>query len=695
MQNSNSNSMENAKSLFISGLRKLECNNFIDAEIDFEASLKLAPNRISTLINLSIVLIKLNKFEKAESLIKVGLLHHPHNKELLMNLKDIYSILIDYNPDYAEAYTNLGNILKELGIYDKALAAYDAAIKLAKNLPEVYSNKANLLQILRRYEEALENYDKAINLKPDYVEAYSNKGNALYELSRFDEAIYNQNKAIQINPDYAEAYSNRGIIKNVLKKYKDAINDFDIAIVLKPNYAEAYSNRGNSLNELKMHQQALISVNYSIEMMPNYAEAFSNRGVILNELKNFTSALVDFDRAIFLNPNNATFHSNRGNTLRELMRYPEALEAHKSAIELKPNYAEAYLNLGSVLQELIRSEEAISSYDKAISLDSECVQAHFNKSILLLVTKKFESGWALYNHRWSVKAHSAGKFDTEIPYWNRQKTNSESKILLWAEQGIGDEIFYFGMLNNFAKFDAQITVSADVRLHALFKRSLPEAEFIDNKEITKVCDEIAFDYQAPIGDIGHLCSVAKLLEHQSPKPFLSINNSRSNDFKNKNHFLSDKFVCGISWKSNNKHIGSVKSLNLIDLYPLLSLENVEFVSLQYGSTADDIELVEKSIGRKIHTIGDLDIFNDLDGLTSLISLCDCVVTTSNITAHLTGAIGKKGMVLMPYSKGKIWYWHSGEGQSLWYPSLELVSQSHMNDWTDPINKCKEWVLRQL
>jgi hypothetical protein len=107
---------------------------------------------------------------------------------------------------------------------------------------------------------------------------------------------------------------------------------------------------------------------------------------------------------------------------------------------------------------------------------------------------------------------------------------------------------------------------------------MSEAEFIDNKEITKVCDEIAFDYQAPIGDIGHLCSVAKLLEYQSPKPFLNLNNSRSNDFKNKNHFLSDKFVCGISWKSANKDIGSVKSLNLIDVSPLLSIYNVEFVS---------------------------------------------------------------------------------------------------------------------
>ena len=73
---------------------------------------------------------------------------------------------------------------------------------------------------------------------------------------------------------------------------------------------------------------------------------------------------------------------------------------------------------------------------------------------------------------------------------------------MWAEQGIGDEIFYFGMLKNFSDTDARVTVSADTRLHALFKRSMPELEFVDRKEIDNICDENAFDFQAPIGDIG-------------------------------------------------------------------------------------------------------------------------------------------------------------------------------------------------
>lgn len=106
-------------------------------------------------------------------------------------------------------------------------------------------------------------------------------------------------------------------------------------------------------------------------------------------------------------------------------------------------------------------------------------------------------------------------------------------------------------------------------------------------------------------------------------------------------------------------------------------------------------MLRKKIGKKIHTLDELDVYNDIDGLVSLISICDFVVTTSNINAHLAGSIGKKGIVLLPFSKGKIWYWHSGEGESTWYPSLQLMSQTQMNNWAEPIAKSKEWMMEQI
>ena len=581
-----SQSIEKAKLFFIGGLERLNNNNFAGAEIDFETSLKFAPNRLSTLINLSIVLIKLNKFEKAEKIINNGLIHHPKNQELLMGLVEIYEELISHKPDYAEAYANLGNTYKLLNMYDKSLASYNTSIILNPNLAEVYSNRGNLLQEINKYQDALVDFNKAIDINPNFASAYSNRGIALRKLNRLDEAVVSYAKAIKINPNYAEAYYNNAIALSELSQFNEALVYYDLAVHLKPDYFEAYSNRGN------------------------------------------------------------------------------------------------------VLQDLNRLDEAMLSYEKSICLDPEYAEAYYNKAILLLMTKKLNEGWILYKWRWSIKNKNSIKFNTNIPNWNGQTDNNQIKILLWAEQGLGDEIFYFGMLKNFTEINAKVTVAADKRLHTLFKQSLPEVEFIDIKKIDTECNEDSFDYQAPIGDIGLLCSVDKVFDYKKPKSFFIINKS----FK---YRINNKILCGLSWKSANETIGFSKSIDLMELSPLLLIEGVEFVSLQYGSTKEEINLVERKIGKKIHTIDELDIYNDIDGLVSLISDCDFVVTTSNITAHLTGSIGKKGIVLLPFSKGKIWYWHSGEGQSFWYPSLLLASQTQMNDWTDPINKCKEWVLEQI
>jgi tetratricopeptide (TPR) repeat protein len=544
-------------------------------------------------------------------------------------------------------------------------------------------------------QDAINYLENALNIDPKNLKYIYTLGEVYYDNDYLNEGVVLFESLINANSEDHNAYYNLASFQQKQKKYTKSLENYNKVLEMDEDNVNAIYNIGNILIDIKDYFNAVEYFKKVIEFQPNSDDALNNVGFLQMELGNFEVAIKYLNKAISINSNNFSALNNLGKACEKKLLYLEAIEYFDAAIRLKPDYPETYSNRGVIFKELKIYESALNDFDKAILLDSQHAEARYNKAILLLQLQQLDTGWYLYQWRWGIKTEFSKKLETNIPAWDGRALGKQIKILFWAEQGIGDEIFYFGMLNIFTKIDAQVTVSADVRLHSLFKRSMPEVEFIDKKEIMRVCDEIAFDYQTPIGDIGHLCSVDKLLLHKSPKPFLNINNSRSSHFKNNNHFLSDKFVCGISWKSTNKDIGTVKSLNLIDLFPLLSIENVEFVSLQYGSSVDEIELVEKSIGRKIHTIAKLDIFNDIDGLTSLISNCDCVVTTSNITAHLTGAIGKKGMVLVPYSKGRIWYWHSGEGQNLWYPSLELVSQSKMNDWTDPINKCTEWVLGQL
>ena len=80
---------------------------------------------------------------------------------------------------------------------------------------------------------------------------------------------------------------------------------------------------------------------------------------------------------------------------------------------------------------------------------------------------------------------------------------------------------------------------------------------------------------------------------------------------------------------------------------------------------------------------------------ALIEACDIVITISNVTAHIAGALGKKVFLMVPYSKGRIWYWHEGLKQSLWYPSIQIFTQTKSGDWSVPISEIKEEIAKEI
>jgi tetratricopeptide (TPR) repeat protein len=544
-------------------------------------------------------------------------------------------------------------------------------------------------------QDAIHYIESALKIDPQNLKYLYTIGDFYYEQNYLDQGVKIFESIISIKPDDYNGYYNLAGFLHKQKKYEQSLLNYYKVLELHTDNINAIYNIGAILIDTKNYQNAVQYFQKVIESQPNSDDALNNLGFSYLELDGVENAIECLNKALSINPNNFNALNNLGKAYEKKSLYSEAIKCFDGVINLKPDFAQAYSNRGVALQELKQIDEAINCFDKAISLDPENAEANHNKSLILLLRGEFEKGWELYKWRWGISASSTERFHTKIPHWDGINSDNSLNVFLWAEQGIGDEIFYFGILKNFFKIDSRVIISSDKRLHGIFKRSMPKVEFIDRKKIDTEFIESTIDFQAPMGDLGYLHSVNNTFDINQPKPFLLVNSFNSIGIKKRSHILSGKILCGLSWKSANKDIGLSKSLNLIELAPLLLIENVEFVSLQYGSTKGEIEYIQKIIGKKIHIIDELDIYNDIDGLLSLISDCDFVVTTSNITAHLTGSIGKKGMVLLPFSKGKIWYWHSGEGQSTWYPSLQLASQTQMNDWTYPIQKCKDWILEQI
>lgn len=141
-------------------------------------------------------------------------------------------------------------------------------------------------------------------------------------------------------------------------------------------------------------------------------------------------------------------------------------------------------------------------------------------------------------------------------------------------------------------------------------------------------------------------------------------------------------------------MGLDKSFALDDLLPVLNLD-FSFIDLQYGDTLDERTNLKNVHGIRLSKIDDIDNFKDINGLSSLINACDIVITSSNVTAHIAGALNKKTYLIVPYSKGRCWYWHDGLKKSLWYPSIQVFTQTETGDWSVPINEIREKIVEEV
>ena len=377
-----------------------------------------------------------------------------------------------------------------------------------------------------------------------------------------------------------------------------------------------------------------------------------------------------------LRPDSPEFHNNRGNTLREMNRIEASLDSFETAVRLKPDYAEAYSNFGSALREAGRIADARRAFDTAIRLAPGEAGMRYNKAIVALQEHDFREGFDLYRERWNTEDFDSPAPELQVAAWDGMPPSG--RLLLWAEQGIGDEVFYASLFSLLDLDRLQVTVSADKRLHSLYRRSFPGIDLIDRTETQRVVSG-NFAAQAPIGDLGYLLDVDTAKIAARRYPYLVAGAERKQRLRAANPRLDARPVCGVSWRSGNPRMGQSRSMGLVDLAPVLEGLPYQFVNLQYGDVAAEIGAARAEKGLDVQVLEDLDVFNDLEGLSAAIDMCDVVLSTDNATAHFAGALGKRGIVMIPLGKARYWYW-AGERQSLWYPSLSLVYQERVGDW---------------
>ena len=188
----------------------------------------------------------LDQFNEEIEIVKIVVISYLNQKNYFKAEQYIKNSLSKLNS--AELNYFLGNTLK---IQDKnleAINAYKKSISLNSDYSEAYNNLANLQKKIGMLDEASSNYLNAINCKKDNIEAYYNLANLQKSQKKYKDAIKNYNKVIKINSNFAEAYNNIGTINSILGKFEEAKNFFVKAVEINNLFSEPYKNYVQSIN---------------------------------------------------------------------------------------------------------------------------------------------------------------------------------------------------------------------------------------------------------------------------------------------------------------------------------------------------------------------------------------------------------------------------------------------------------------
>ena len=384
-----------------------------------------------------------------------------------------------------------------------------------------------------------------------------------------------------------------------------------------------------------------------------------------------------FRRALALAPANAEIHFNLGNTLRLAGDLGEAAAALAEAVRLNPAHVRAWCNLGVVEREAGVVDAALPAFEAALNVDPDYSDAHWNRAIALLLGGRWQEGFRAY--RWRFEATGTKSYAPVAPVWDGTPLNG-MRIVLWAEQGLGDAIQFARYAPLVAARGGRVSVMAHAPLLGLFETlaGVEEVLPLEPESVANDWSGPACDVQAALMDLPGIFGTTP--ETVPDAPYLSAPEPASGTLATALAALPEAGRrVGIVWAGNPDHANDHnRSLPAHLVAELCNLPGVNLVSFQKGKhTAAAAGAMPLAADLAPHLV-------DFAATAAAIEAMDLVITVDTALAHLAGALGKPTWLLLPHAPD--WRWLLGRDDSPWYPTMRLYRQATAGDWPGVIDR---------
>lgn len=509
-------------------------------------------------------------------------------------------------------------------------------------------------------EDARDGYERVLRIDPNQPVALHLSGLAAHEMGNDGEAVRRIAASLRVLPDYAAAWCSLALVRMGQGEDEAAAGLLRRSLALQPADPGVLTTFGNALGACAEWVDAERAHARAAALAPDAPHIHDNRGVALLRLDRDAEALAEHRTALRLAPERAEAWSNLALAERKAGRFDVAEAACRVALALAPGFAEAAGNIGRALYDLDRQDGAGRWNRRAIALDPAAPGPRFNQSLIDLQNGALIEGWAGYDERFRSPEIRWAAPRLTIPAWQGEDLRGK-RILVWREQGVGDEILFSSMIPDLARRAGQVVFACDPRLVSLYRRSFPGVEVVGGSG-----EGIDANVHAAVGSLPrHLRG--SLSDFPAQGGWLIADAERAAVFEAR---LGPGLRIGIGWRSGVM-TGDRRGQYLTagDLAPILTLPGTVAVNLQYGSREEEIVPVERELGVSILRWPDLDLKNDFEGVAALMSRLDLVITTATSVGELAGALG-----VPVWRLGVRQDWTGlGSGVRPWYPAMRLFT----------------------
>ncbi len=185
---------------------------------------------------------------------------------------DCCAMILDKQPNHAEAHYILGNIYCQLGHLEKGSELLVAAVESEPDNIHFLNSTISNLMVMNRLTQAHQLALRLIQLEPQIALYWDTLGLLFRRLDDHKEAVKYFRKAVQLEPNSAEYLYNLGTSQRFMGDFDKAEENYEKALDIDPNHYHTHFSLSEFSNITPQHNhikrlQKLLSENQSNSLM--------------------------------------------------------------------------------------------------------------------------------------------------------------------------------------------------------------------------------------------------------------------------------------------------------------------------------------------------------------------------------------------------------------------------------------------